>query len=71
MSTTEIPGGTPGFESQELLAVLEPGQLTGAKRAQLPRRYLKGPELVVLWSLRLYLFFMIVVVIYQLFAGVD
>jgi hypothetical protein len=33
----------------------------GAKKHHLPRRHLEGPELVVLWSLRLYLLFMMAV----------
>jgi hypothetical protein len=33
----------------------------GAKKHHIPRRHLEGPELVVLWSLRLYLLFMMAV----------
>jgi hypothetical protein len=58
-------------DANKILSSLEPDQLTGAKRGQLPRRYLKGSQLLVMWSLRLYLLFMIVVVVYQIFSGVQ
>ncbi len=55
---------------QELvLSSLEPEQLAGLKKHLIPRRHLKGPEKFVMWSLRIYLLFMIVVVIYQVWAG--
>jgi hypothetical protein len=71
MATTEISEGTPEQSSEQLLSALEPEQLTGAKREQLPRRYLKGAHVFLLWSLRLYLLFMIVVVTYQILTGVQ
>lgn len=71
MATTEIRADEAEQSSEQVLSVLEPDQLTSAKREQLPRRYLKPSELLVLWSLRLYLLFMIVVVIYQLLTGVQ
>ena len=48
-----------------VLSTLEPDQLAEAKKQRIPRRLLKGRELLVLWLLRIYLVFMIVVVIYQ------
>ena len=55
---------------QELvLSSLEPEQLAGVKKHFIPRRHLKGPEKFVMWSLRIYLLFMIVVVIYQVWAS--
>ena len=55
---------------QELvLSSLEPEQLAGLKKHLIPRRHLKGPERFVIWSLRIYLLFMIVVVIYQVWAS--
>lgn len=71
MSTTEIRSGEAAFGSQDLLSALEPEQLTSTRRTRLPRRYLKPWQLLLLWSLRLYLLFMIVVVVYQIFASVD
>jgi hypothetical protein len=51
---------------QELvLSSLEPEQLAGLKKHLIPRRHLRGLEKLVMWSLRIYLLFMMVVVIYQ------
>jgi hypothetical protein len=52
-------------EQELVLSTLEPGQLAEAKKTRVPRRQLKGRELMVLWFLRIYLFFMIAVVVYQ------
>ena len=52
-----------------VLSSLEHDQLVGAKKHHIPRRHLKGPELLILWSLRLYLLFMIAVVIYQVWTA--
>ena len=48
-----------------VLSSLEHDQLVKAKKHRIPRRQLKGSELVVLWALRLYVLFMMVVVGYQ------
>jgi hypothetical protein len=51
---------------QELvLSSLEPEQLVGLQKHLIPRRHLSGLEKIVLWSLRIYLLFMVAVVIYQ------
>jgi hypothetical protein len=52
-----------------VLSSLEPDQLARAKKHPIPRRRLKGPELLVLWALRLYLIFMIAVVAYQIWIA--
>jgi hypothetical protein len=52
-----------------VLSSLEHDQLVGAKKHHIPRRHLKGPELIVLWSLRLYLLFMMAVVTYQVWTA--
>ena len=52
----------------EVLSSLEPSQLAAAKH-HFPRRILKGPETLLVWSLRVYLLFMIAVVIYQIWSG--
>jgi hypothetical protein len=52
-----------------VLSSLEPDQLANAKKHPIPRRHLKGPELVVLWGLRLYLLFMMAVVAYQVWIA--
>lgn len=55
-------------EKDQILSALEPDQLAAAKH-HFSRRVLKGPEALLVWSLRLYLLFMIVVVIYQIWIG--
>ena len=52
-------------ERDLVLSTLEPDQLAEAKKVRVPRRLLKGRELMVLWFLRIYLLFMIAVVVYQ------
>jgi hypothetical protein len=51
---------------QELvLSSLEPEQLAGLKKRVIPRRHLRGLGAFVMWSLRVYLLFMMAVVVYQ------
>ena len=60
------------FSSSEqdlVLSSLEHDQLVRAKKHFIPRRHLKGSELVVLWSLRIYLLFMMTVVAYQVWIA--
>jgi hypothetical protein len=52
-----------------VLSSLEHDQLVQAKKHFIPRRILKGPELVVLWGLRIYLLFMMAVVVYQVWTA--
>jgi hypothetical protein len=52
-----------------VLSSLEHDQLARAKKHFIPRRILKGPELVVLWGLRIYLLFMMAVVVYQVWRA--
>ncbi len=55
---------------QELvLSSLELDQLAAAKKKPIPRRRLRGFEKLLLWSLRIYVLFMIAVVLYQVLAG--
>ena len=56
-------------EQSLVLATLEPDQLAEAKKQHVPRRRLSGVELVVLWCLRIYLLFMVAVVVYQAWVG--
>jgi hypothetical protein len=51
------------------LSSLEHDQLVQAKKHFIPRRHLKGPELIVLWALRIYLLFMMAVVVYQVWIA--
>ncbi len=63
---THRPKAESSLSEQELvLSTLEPDQLAEAKKVRVPRRQLKGRELMVLWFLRIYLIFMVLVVIYQ------
>jgi len=52
-----------------VLSSLEHDQLVKAKKHFIPRRHLKGPELLILWALRLYLLFMMAVVAYQVWIA--
>jgi hypothetical protein len=56
-------------EQELVLATLEPDQLAEAKKHRVPRRRLRRREMVILWALRIYLLFMIAVVIYQAITG--
>jgi hypothetical protein len=56
-------------DQQLALSSLEHDQLVKAKKHFIPRRHLKGPELVVLWALRIYLLFMMAVVGYQVWMA--
>ena len=58
-------------DQQLVLSSLEPEQLARLKKHLIPRRHLKGPEKFVMWSLRIYLLFMMVVVVYQVWAGLH
>jgi hypothetical protein len=52
-----------------VLSSLERDQLAGLKKRHIPRRQLKGHQIFVLWSLRIYLIFMMVVVVYQVWTS--
>jgi hypothetical protein len=63
---------SPGLSNADrslVLSSLEHDQLVRAKKHLIPRRRLKGPELAVLWGLRIYLVFMIAVVVYQVWTA--
>ncbi len=52
-------------EQELVLSTLELDQLAEIKKQRVPRRRLTRPEALTLWALRLYLLFMMAVVIYQ------
>jgi len=57
---------------QELvLSSLEPEQLAGLKKHLIPRRHLRGLEKFTVWSLRIYLLFMMAVVIFQVWISLH
>jgi hypothetical protein len=53
-----------------VLSTLEPDQLVAAKRDPVPRRKLNSAQLALLWALRLYLVFMLLVVLWQAWIAV-
>jgi hypothetical protein len=67
MVRTELP--ISSADETLVLSSLEHDQLVKAKKHLIPRRHLKGPELLVLWALRLYLLFMMAVVAYQVWIA--
>jgi hypothetical protein len=70
MTPKEPPSVLISRADQQLaLSSLEHDQLVRAKKHFIPRRHLKGPELLVLWALRIYLLFMMAVVVYQVWIA--
>lgn len=64
-------GSITSSDQQLVLSSLEPEQLSRLKKHLIPRRHLSGLEKFVMWSLRIYLLFMIVVVIYQVWSSLH
>ena len=58
-------------DQEMVLSSLEPEQLAGLKKHLIPRRHLNGLEKFVLWSLRIYLLFMMAVVILQVWTSLH
>ena len=69
MVRKEEAQGFSRSDQDMVLSSLEHDQLVRAKKHFIPRRILKGPELVVLWGLRIYLLFMMAVVFYQVWTA--
>ena len=61
----------PSSDQELALSSLEPEQLVGLKKHLIPRRHLTGLEKFTLWSLRIYLLFMMAVVIYQVWSSLH
>ena len=57
------------LEEELVLSSLESGQFTEAKKHRFPRRALRMSQTLILWSLRIYLLFMMAVVIYQVWSS--
>ena len=62
-------GSLASADQELVLSSLELDQLATRKKSPIPRRQLRGFEKFLLWSLRIYVLFMIAVVIYQVLAG--
>ncbi len=56
-------------EQDLVLSALEPDQRAEAKKQRVPRRRLRGGELIVLWGLRVYVLFMLAVIVYQVWTA--
>jgi hypothetical protein len=70
MRSEDQAHGSLASRDQELvLSSLELDQLATAKKQPIPRRHLRGVEKFLLWSLRIYVLFMITVVVYQVLTG--
>ncbi len=65
MLKNQTPPHFSTYDQNLVLTTLEHDQLVRAKKHPIPRRHLKGAELAILWSLRIYLLFMMTVVAYQ------
>jgi hypothetical protein len=58
-------------ELASVMTALEPDQIISTKEHHhCPRRQLTRVEMVVFWGLRIYLVFMVGVVVYQIWTGV-
>ncbi len=60
-SQEHISDAEAGF----VLSTLEHDQLALVKKVSVPRRKLRGGELLILWALRIYVLFMMAVVFWQ------
>ena len=65
------PSAITSTDQEMVLSSLEPEQLAGLKKHLIPQRHLSGLEKFVMWSLRIYLLFMMAVVIYQVWSGLH
>jgi hypothetical protein len=68
-STDKCHAPMTSSDRELVLASLDRDQLTGLKKQLIPRRRLSGLERFILWSLRIYLLFMMAVVVYQVWLG--
>lgn len=52
-----------------VLASLEHSQLVRERNKLIPRRRLRGRELILLWGLRIYVVFMMIVVLWEVWTA--
>ena len=70
MTEKKKPDAPVKISDEDLVfSTLEPDQLAEAKKQRVPQRALGRGELLVFWFLRIYLLFMIAVVVYQAWTG--
>jgi hypothetical protein len=70
-SDTVLGHGVSREEITSVMTALEPDQLIFAKEHHhCPRRKLTPTEMILFWALRIYLVFMVGVVLYQIWMGV-
>jgi hypothetical protein len=68
---TEMNSEVNREEFAAVMTALEPDQLISTKdQHHCPRRHLTRIEMVLFWALRIYLLFMVGVVIYQIWSSV-
>lgn len=56
-------------EAEWVLASLEISQLVRERNKPIPRRRLRGIELILLWGLRIYVIFMMIVVLWEVWIA--
>lgn len=66
---SEHPDSHSKENSEWVMSALEADQLAAAKAQHYPRRQLKPRETLLFWTLRIYLLFMMGIVIYQVFTA--
>jgi hypothetical protein len=67
----EVNAEVSRAEIASVMTALEPYQIISAKEHHhCPRRRLTRTEMILFWGLRIYLLFMVGVVVYQIWTGV-
>ncbi len=56
-------------EAEWVLSSLEMSQLVRERNKPIPRRLLRGRELILLWGLRIYVIFMMMVVLWEVWIA--
>jgi len=69
--SAEVRAEVSSEELRSVMTALEPDQLISTKEHHhCPQRRLTRNEMVLFWALRIYLVFMVGVVVYQIWTGV-
>jgi hypothetical protein len=68
---TDLSAEVSRDEFTSVMTALEPDQIVSTKEHHhCPRRRLTRTEMILFWALRIYLVFMVGVVVYQIWTGV-